>query len=131
LARIIATCSNAGELVLDPFSGSGTTAAAAVQLGRDYCGIDISENYVENSKKRLAELKKQPSNKHGLTDEEYLELKRLFTEIGFDASQIIENEKLLNIFTRQYHLRMNNGKKYETGLIENALKDFLTWVKKR
>ena len=129
LARIIATSSNAGDLVLDPFSGSGTTAAAAVQLGRAYCGIDVSENYVENSKKRLAELKTQSSNNHGLTTAEYLELKRLFAEIGFDASAIIENEKLLNIFTGQYQLRMN--KKYDAGLIQDALKDFLTWVKKR
>ena len=44
LARIIAASSNPGDLVLDPFNGSGTTAAAALQLGRDYCGIDISEN---------------------------------------------------------------------------------------
>ncbi|MBC8378674.1 MAG: site-specific DNA-methyltransferase [Planctomycetes bacterium] len=131
LARIIATSSNVGDLILDPFSGSGTTAAAAMQLGRDYCGIDVSDNYVENTKKRLAELKTNPSNSRGLTGQEYLEFKRLFTEMGFGAETIIENEKLLNIFTRQYHLRMNNGKKYDTVLIQNALKDFVTWGKKR
>ena len=135
LARIIATSSNAGDLVLDPFSGSGTTAAAAVQLGRDYCGIEISENYVEKTKHRLKALETANRQKKRcltpFSSQEHLEFKRLFVEIGFDASQIIENEKLLNIFTRQYHLRMNNEKKYETGLIQNTLKDFLTWGKKR
>lgn len=131
LARIIAANSHAGELVLDPFNGSGTTAAAALQLGRDYCGFDISENYVENTKKRLADLKKAVSNQHGLTTLEYLELKRLFAEMGFDAETIMNNEKLLVLFTRQFELRMNNGKTYNRGLVQAVLKDFLTWVKKR
>ena len=61
LKRIIAASSNPGHCVLDPFSGSGTTAAAAYQLGRNYIGVEISEQYVENSSKRLAELKKQLS----------------------------------------------------------------------
>jgi len=59
LKRIIAVSSNPGDCVLDPFSGSGTTAAAAYQLGRNYVAIDISEKYVENTKERLTELKKR------------------------------------------------------------------------
>jgi site-specific DNA-methyltransferase (adenine-specific) len=62
LKRIISASSNPGDCVLDPFSGSGTTAAAAYRLGRSYVAIEISEQYVENSNKRLAELKKQRSN---------------------------------------------------------------------
>lgn len=42
-----------GDLVLDPFVGSGTTAAAAKELGRGYLGIDINENYVELTNQRL------------------------------------------------------------------------------
>jgi len=61
LKRIITVSSNPGDCVLDPFSGSGTTAAAAYQLGRNYVGIEISGQYVENTNKRLAELKKQQS----------------------------------------------------------------------
>ncbi len=45
-----------GDLVLDPFIGSGTTAVAAVQLGRRYTGIDLSPEYVEMSRSRLAEI---------------------------------------------------------------------------
>lgn len=44
-----------GDLVLDPFVGSGTTALAAVELARSYLGIDINPEYVEMSRKRLAE----------------------------------------------------------------------------
>lgn len=42
-----------GDLVLDPFIGSGTTAVAAVQLGRDYLGIDTELDYIDMSKKRI------------------------------------------------------------------------------
>jgi site-specific DNA-methyltransferase (adenine-specific) len=59
LKRIIAASSNEGDCVLDPFSGSGTTAAAAIGLGRNYAGIEISEEYVRNANERLAKLKKE------------------------------------------------------------------------
>ena len=59
LKRIIVASSNEGDCVLDPFSGSGTTAAAAIGLGRNYTGIEISEEYVRNANERLAKLKKE------------------------------------------------------------------------
>lgn len=49
----IKTWSNEGDLVLDPFNGSGTTTKMANQLGRSYLGIDISEDYCEIARKRL------------------------------------------------------------------------------
>ncbi len=133
LARIIAASSNPGDLVLDPFNGSGTTAAAAMQLGRNYCGLDISENYVENTKIRLKELKgEHRQTLFGTLDaREYLELKRLFVEMGLDAKNIINSNKLLTIFTRQFEVRMGNDKTYNTDLVQEVLKDFLTWSKKR
>lgn len=44
------------DLVLDPFIGSGTTAIAAVQLGRNYIGIDINPAYIELSRQRLEQI---------------------------------------------------------------------------
>ena len=55
LERIIAVSSNRGDLVVDPFSGSGTTCCVAARLGRRYFGVDISADYVKYSRKRLAE----------------------------------------------------------------------------
>lgn len=55
LERIIALSTNAGDCVLDPFCGSGTTLVAAQGLGRSAVGIDVSEEAVELTAKRLHE----------------------------------------------------------------------------
>ena len=47
LGRIIRACSDPGDVVLDPFSGSGTTLAVAKKLGRKYVGFDLSQDYVQ------------------------------------------------------------------------------------
>ena len=47
LERIIKASSNEGDIVLDPFSGSFTTSAVAVRLGRNAIGIDLNEEYFE------------------------------------------------------------------------------------
>ena len=44
-----------GDVVLDPFSGSGTTAVAAVELNRLYVGIDISREYCDLALNRVAD----------------------------------------------------------------------------
>lgn len=53
LKRIILANSNKGDLVLDPFMGSGTTAVVAKRLGRDYVGFEVNKDYVILSLKRL------------------------------------------------------------------------------
>jgi hypothetical protein len=53
LGRIIRVSSNDGETVLDPFSGSATTAAVAKKLGRRYIAFDLSDDYVTYGRQRL------------------------------------------------------------------------------
>ena len=49
----IISWSNPGDFVLDPMCGSGTTCKMAKQLNRKYVGIDISQEYINLSQKRL------------------------------------------------------------------------------
>ena len=51
----IASWSNIGDVVLDPFSGSGTTCRAAKDLERHYIGIEINESYIKQANARLAQ----------------------------------------------------------------------------
>lgn len=53
LGRIIRACSNPGEVVLDPFGGSGTTLAVAKKLGRRFVGFELSEKYATAIRRRL------------------------------------------------------------------------------
>jgi modification methylase len=53
LQRIILATSNPGDVVLDPFLGSGTTAAVAKKLGRKFIGIERDETYAEIARARV------------------------------------------------------------------------------
>lgn len=56
--RLILLYTNIGDIVLDPFMGSGTTAVAAKLLGRHYIGYEIEPEYCRIAEKRLKELEK-------------------------------------------------------------------------
>ena len=53
LGRIIKSCSNPGDLVLDPFAGSGTSLTVARKLHRRYLGFELSPEYAERARARL------------------------------------------------------------------------------
>lgn len=53
IERMVLASSNEGNLVLDPFSGSGTTLRVCQQLGRNCTGIELNPEYVEMTKERL------------------------------------------------------------------------------
>ncbi|MHA0043491.1 DNA-methyltransferase [Deinococcus sp. PEB2-63] len=52
---LVATYSNPGDTVLDPFAGSGTTGVACVQLGREFIGVELDATYHALASQRIAE----------------------------------------------------------------------------
>ncbi|MDR3737497.1 MAG: site-specific DNA-methyltransferase [Terracidiphilus sp.] len=56
IERIIKACSKPGDMVLDPFMGSGTTALVAVQLGRPVLGFELSSRYLDIAIQRIEAL---------------------------------------------------------------------------
>lgn len=57
--RIVMACSSAGELVLDPFLGSGTTLVAALLCKRRGTGIEIRQDYCEMARKRIIDASRE------------------------------------------------------------------------
>lgn len=55
LYRVILASSNVGDVVLDPFMGSGTTAAVAKKLGRNFIGLERDEDYARVAMRRAVE----------------------------------------------------------------------------
>ncbi len=60
LARAILSSSKPGDVVLDPFFGTGTTGATAKYLGRHFIGIERDKKYAAGAKKRIAEIEPLP-----------------------------------------------------------------------
>jgi len=56
-ARVVRLFSNPGEVVLDPFLGSGTTAVAAIRHGRHYIGFEKEASYLSMARENVAEAK--------------------------------------------------------------------------
>jgi len=59
LKRIILASTKKGQLVLDPFNGSGTTGIAAACLNRKYIGMELDKKYIDLTIKRYKDLKSQ------------------------------------------------------------------------
>jgi site-specific DNA-methyltransferase (adenine-specific) len=57
LKRIILASTKEGDLILDPFCGSSTTGVAAIELKRKYVGIELEEEYLRISKKRVEQIR--------------------------------------------------------------------------
>jgi len=82
LYRVMMASSNAGDVVLDPFFGSGTTGAVAKKLGRNWIGIERDKKYIRVAQKRIEAVQK--------ADEEALNVeKRKPARVPFGA--LLEN----------------------------------------
>ena len=66
-AKLILASSQPGQLVFDPFLGSGTASVVAKKLGRHYCGVEINEEYCLWAEKRLQMADSDP-NIQGYSD---------------------------------------------------------------
>ena len=58
MERILEIHTNPGELILDPFMGSGTTGEAAVRLNRKFLGIEKDNDFFKMAEQRLAKITK-------------------------------------------------------------------------
>jgi len=74
LERIILASSNPGDLVMDPFGGSGTTAAVAEKLGRRWLTCDFGKHSIYTIQKRLATIAE--SQKLGLPPEQFKKIEK-------------------------------------------------------
>ncbi|MBM4025536.1 MAG: site-specific DNA-methyltransferase [Planctomycetes bacterium] len=114
LARIIRASSNEGDWVLDPFCGSGTTAAVAHKLKRTYTTIDLSEAYAEAARERIARSEGLPVEGNGSDWPEHAdaELKWLYGENKIPVAQLCENRPLLSLFTKKLNGRLQKKQPY-------------------
>ena len=78
-----------GDVVLDPFMGSGTTAVAAVNTGRRYVGYDTDAGYVEQARERVASLVQAPARDQRTLKEA---ARTLFDDAG--CTDIVENPRI-------------------------------------
>ena len=62
LQRVLLATTHPGDLVLDPFSGTGTTAAVAKRLGRDFIGIEREKDYARLSRARINAIDPAPAD---------------------------------------------------------------------
>ena len=59
LTQLIEKATKPGDIVIDPFTGSGTTGVAAIQTGRRFLGIEIDEGYADIARARIAKAAEQ------------------------------------------------------------------------
>jgi modification methylase len=61
LARVILSSTKPGDIILDPFFGSGTTGAVAKKLGRNFVGIEREQDYIDAARARIDAVEPLPS----------------------------------------------------------------------
>ena len=115
LDRLILLTTDEGDIVLDPFSGTGTTAISAKRLGRNYIGFELSPEYVKISREKLKNI--EPNFKIGnswvsfylkkivtIRDKDWNELKQYF-----DIPEPVRNIDFKQVVLKDKKLIPKNG----------------------
>jgi len=104
LEQIIKLVTNEGDVVLDPFCGSGTTCVAAKLLGRQYIGIDQSNEAVELSNSRIGNPIKTESNLMKNGRNSYLNADQIALSLlsGIDFNPVQRNKGIDAILVEQF-----------------------------
>ncbi|MFA1622759.1 site-specific DNA-methyltransferase [Rhizobium mongolense] len=100
LARVIMASSKPGDIILDPFFGSGTTGAVAKRLGRHFVGIEREQGYIDAASARIAAV--EPLGKAELT---VMTGKKQEVRVAFNAlleSGLIKPGQVLTDARRRY-----------------------------
>ena len=106
LERIIKASSNEGDIVLDCFVGSGTTAAVAEKLGRRWIAADINKGAIQTTIKRL---QKSPNMQHGIVH---------YRVNNYDASTHLERK---DIVLKKYGVQTNRQEAFFDGTLDGTL----------
>ena len=88
LTRIILSCTQPGDTILDPFTGSSTTGVSANLLGRNFVGIDNQKKYIELSKLRKIDIDKKEKSKEYISKMRGFEKGQLHTIINQQFEQL-------------------------------------------
>jgi len=109
IERIVLATTDVGDVVLDPYVGSGTTAVVAKRLGRRYIGFDTNREYVEVAVARLSGEPDPKGNFPNLRSlREYAEKKGLSDVSGFrftrQVGKVATTRDKAKIFPEQMHL---------------------------
>lgn len=85
IAKLILASTRPGDVVLDPFLGSGTTSVVAKKLGRRFCGIELDKDFAVVAEKRLA-LAERDTSIQGYADDVFWERNTLHLQSGTAAN---------------------------------------------
>lgn len=94
LHRVILASTKPGDIILDPFMGSGTTAAAAKELGRQFIGFEREESYVNAARERVAQTTPMDLSDIEVTTPKRDEIKVAFREL-IDAGLLYVGQTLV------------------------------------
>lgn len=111
LERLILMTTDVGDIVLDPFIGTGTSAIAAKRLGRKYIGIDIDDKYVAISREKLGDI--SPTQINGAFVSIFLG--KIVTVRDSDYEKV-------KLFLKTRDLKINSGKSKQLTLPNIAKK---------